>query len=134
MAAGEMNKTQLVLFGNDRQPEEFYDLENDPHEIHNLAKDPKFAADLGKHREMLAGWIAETGDKGQEPESDIGLRCALKRWGAKCVNPEYDRVRPKAGHDAIVQGQSIPLFPTRLSRRSLSVLLATVPKWQRNRG
>ena len=93
MADGEMNETQLLFFGPDRVPEELYDLENDPHEIHNLAKDPKFAAQLKQHRELLAAWIAETGDKGQQPESDVGLRCALKRWGAKCVNPEYDKVR-----------------------------------------
>ena len=42
-------------------------------------------------------WIKKTGDKGQEPESDIGLLCALKRWGNKCVNPEYDRIRHLLG-------------------------------------
>lgn len=95
MAAGEMNETQLVFFSNSRVPEEFYDLENDPHEIHNLANDPKHKAALEQHRKMLAEWIKETGDNGQQPESDIGLKCALKRWGDKCVNPEYDRVRGK---------------------------------------
>lgn len=93
MAEGELNETQLIFFGEDRVPEEFYDLENDPHEIHNLANDPEFAAELERHRKYLAEWIAETGDQGQEPESDIGLKCALDRWGDKCVNPEYDRVR-----------------------------------------
>jgi hypothetical protein len=42
---------------------------------------------------MLKDWIAETGDQGQATESDAGLLAALKRWGDKCVNPEYDRVR-----------------------------------------
>ncbi len=93
MADGKMNKTQLIFFGNDRAPEEFYDLENDPHEIHNLAEDPNHAQALKQHRAFLAQWIRETGDKGQEPESDIGLLSALKRWGNKCVNPEYDKVR-----------------------------------------
>jgi hypothetical protein len=46
-----------------------------------------------QHRAYLAEWIKKTGDKGQQPESDIGLLCALKRWGNNCVNPEYDRVR-----------------------------------------
>lgn len=94
MAAGEMNETQLVFFSEERVPEEFYDLENDPHEIHNLAEDPKYAEELERHRQLLAGWIEETGDKGQTPESDIGLLCTLMRWGDKCVNPEYDKVRP----------------------------------------
>ena len=94
MAAGKMNKTQMIFFGPDgKEPEEFYDLSKDPHEINNLAQNPKFAKQLKKHRAYLAEWIKTTGDKGQEPESDIGLLCALKRWGAKCVNPEYDRVR-----------------------------------------
>lgn len=93
MAKGEMNRTQLIFFGDERAPEELYDLENDPHEIHNLASDPKFAAELNRHRAFLAEWIKETGDQGQQPESDIGLLCTLKRWRDKCVNPEYDKVR-----------------------------------------
>ncbi|NNE91788.1 MAG: sulfatase, partial [Verrucomicrobiales bacterium] len=94
MAAGEMNETQLIFFDPDgKEPEELYNLEDDPHEINNLAKDPKYAGELERHRQILADWIAETGDKGQAPESDIGLLCTLKRWGDKCVNPEYDRVR-----------------------------------------
>ncbi|MCA8989780.1 MAG: sulfatase, partial [Planctomycetaceae bacterium] len=90
-----MNETQLIFFSDSRVPEEFYDLENDPHEIHNLANDPAHRQALEEHRKMLASWIAETGDKGQEPESEIGLRCVLQRWGELCVNPEYDAVRKK---------------------------------------
>jgi len=93
MAAGEMNKTRLLFFGNDRAPEELYDLDKDPHEIHNLAEDPAYAKELARHSQLLASWIADTGDQGQQPESDLGLLCALKRWGNKCVNPEYDRIR-----------------------------------------
>ena len=95
MAAGEMNPTQLVFFGNKKPEEELYDLSNDPHEIHNLAKDARFQSELKKHRAILANWISATGDKGQEIESDAGLLATLKRWGEKCVNPEYDRVRPQ---------------------------------------
>ncbi len=93
MAADEMNETQLLFFGDDRAPEELYDLDNDPHEIHNLAEDPAYAGELTRQRQLLSNWIIETGDRGQQPESDIGLLCTLKRWGDKCVNPEYDRVR-----------------------------------------
>jgi len=95
MANDELNALQRkVLFDPDgKEPEEFYELAKDPHEINNLAKDPAFAKQLQRHRDILAGWIEETGDQGAKPESDIGLLCALKRWGDKCVNPEYDRVR-----------------------------------------
>jgi arylsulfatase A-like enzyme len=99
MAKGEMNEAQLVFFGDEKPAEELYDLEADPHEIHNLAEDPAYAEQLERHREILADWIAETGDKGQQPESDIGLLCTLKRWGDKCVNPEYDKVRDQLPTD-----------------------------------
>jgi len=93
MAAGTLNKDQMTFFAAHKVPEELYDLLNDPHEIHNLAESPRHSAELARHREILAQWIAESGDKGQQPESDIGLLCTLKRWGDKCVNPEYDKVR-----------------------------------------
>ena len=95
MAKEEMNETQLIFFGPKKSPEELYDLSNDPHEIHNLANDPKHKKVLAQHRKLLAGWIKETGDKGQTTESDAGLLATLKRWGDKCVNPEYDRARAK---------------------------------------
>ena len=93
MANGEMNETQLIFFGPKKEPEELYDLANDPHEIHNLANDPKFKKQLLRHRRLLDNWIKETGDQGLKTESDPGLLAVLKRWGVKCVNPEYDRVR-----------------------------------------
>jgi len=95
MAHGEMNEAQLVFFGDQKPAEELYDLAADPHEIHNLAADPVYAEALERHREALAEWITETGDQGQQPESDIGLLSALKRWGDKAVNPEYDKVRDR---------------------------------------
>ena len=93
MAEKKMNEVQKVFFSDKRPAEELYDLENDPHEIHNLATDPKFKAELNRHRKLLAEWIQETGDEGQLPESDLGLLSTLKRWGEKCINPEYERVR-----------------------------------------
>ena len=85
-------------------------MAKDPHEITNLAKDPKYKKELAKHRKILAQWIKETGDKGAKPESDIGLLSTLKRWGAKCVNPEYDKVRHllKAGESTGKPGKKQP--------------------------
>ncbi|QGJ71044.1 Arylsulfatase [Planctomycetales bacterium 10988] len=91
---GELNKVQMLFYGDHKPEEELYDLEADPHEINNLAGDPAYADELEKHRELLDQWIEETGDKGQEPESDAGLLATMKRRGGNvCVNPEYDRVR-----------------------------------------
>jgi arylsulfatase A-like enzyme len=93
MVAGQMNEEQLVFFGENKPAEELYDLANDPNELHNLANDPKYKTVLKKHRRMLECWIEETGDKGQNMESEIGLRCVYQRWGKRCVNPEYDKIK-----------------------------------------
>lgn len=93
MAAGQMNRDQLVFFGAERPAEELYDLERDPHQIRNLAGDPKYAADLERHRQFLTSWIAKTGDKGQQPESDAGLIQVLYERGDVAVNPEYAHLR-----------------------------------------
>ena len=92
-AAGQLDAVQMLFFGPEKPGEELYDLQNDPHEIHNLVGNPRFAGVLEEHRKHLSDWIQETGDLGQVTESDAGLLSALKRWGDKCVNPEYDRVR-----------------------------------------
>jgi arylsulfatase A-like enzyme len=93
MAAGKMNAAQLVFFGPEKPAEELYDLERDPHEIHNLAGDPRYAAELDRHRQLLADWIAKTGDKGQVQEDDAGLIQVLYDRGEVAVNPEYDHLR-----------------------------------------
>ncbi|MEE3218817.1 MAG: sulfatase, partial [Planctomycetota bacterium] len=92
---GKLNAAQSHFMAPDRPAEELYDLNADPHETNNLAGDAAFAPALKRHREILNGWIKTTGDKGQYPESEAGLRAVLLRWGAKCVNPEYDKVREK---------------------------------------
>ncbi len=116
MANGEMNETQLIFFGPHKPAEELYDLTNDPHEIHNLAGDPKFAEQLRRRRKILADWIQQTGDHGQQVESDAGLLAAMKRWGDKCVNPEYDRVRE--AYKLWKAEQTAPSKPTKKAKRA----------------
>ena len=65
-------------------------MEKDPHQVNNLAEDPKFAAELKRHRELLNAWIKDTGDRGEQPESEKNLRAVYKRWAEKCVNPEFE--------------------------------------------
>ena len=93
MAAGEMNDTQALFFGERKPAEELYDLASDPHEVNNLASDPKHADALQRHRQLLNRWMKETNDQGQYPETDAALLAVLKQWRSRCVNPEYDRVR-----------------------------------------
>lgn len=96
-AKGELTPEAAVFVSDRRPAEEFYDLEKDPHEIRNLVGDPEYAAQLQRHRAILANWIKQTDDKGQYPESTEGLLQVMYRWGDKCVNPEYEAVRKKYG-------------------------------------
>ncbi len=76
-----------------RPSEELYDIVNDPYEINNLATDPNYKDQLDKMRNYLTEWIKETGDKGQYPETDKALEIVYQRWGDRCVNTEYDKVK-----------------------------------------
>ena len=79
---------------SDKRPaEELYDLRNDPYEVHNLANDPNYSEQLSKMRDILDNWIKETDDKGQYPESEEELAVIYERWGERCINPEYDKVK-----------------------------------------
>lgn len=73
-----------------RPAEELYDIVNDPHETHNLATDPAYAQTLAMMRERLDGWIEQTNDQGQYPESKEQLQVLKERWGDRAVNKEYD--------------------------------------------
>lgn len=89
-ASGELAEIPEWAFFGKRPSEELYDIEKDPHQVNNLANDPAYAEELKKHRDLLNTWITETGDKGEQPEAENHLRAVHKRWGKKCVNPEYD--------------------------------------------
>jgi arylsulfatase A-like enzyme len=89
---GKLNDVQAAFWCPDRPDEELYDLENDPHETINLANNPNYTSILAEHREILNNWIDKTDDKGQYPESEIGLRCVLNRWTHQCINPEYAKL------------------------------------------
>ena len=77
-----------------------HQVRNAPHDVLRKAEPPHLVIDhawvhpaLGQLRTHLDRWIVETDDQGRFPESDAALRAALKRWGKKAVNPEYERVR-----------------------------------------
>ena len=96
-AKGELGKIPTWAFFGKRPSEELYDLEKDPHQVNNLANDPRFAGELKHHRDLLNKWIKETGDKGEHSESHEHLRAIYKRWGTKCVNPEFDIFKKEDG-------------------------------------
>ena len=95
-ANGELGEIPEQVFFGKRPSEELYDMEKDPHQVKNLADDPKFAEELKRHRNLLTTWIKKTGDKGEQPESEKNLRAIYKRWGKKCVNPEFDVFKKEA--------------------------------------
>ncbi len=80
---------------DERPSEELYDIVNDPYEIHNLANDPQYSDTLKQLRDTLDNWVISTDDKGQYPESEQELQIIYDRWGERCVNKEYDRVKTK---------------------------------------
>ncbi len=75
---------------DERPAEELYDIVNDPDEVNNLALDPAYNEVLETMRARLEGWIKETDDKGQYPESREQLEVIKERWGDRAVNKEYD--------------------------------------------
>ncbi len=92
---GKLSEVQSHFVGPDRPAEELYDLLLDPHETNNLVHSYEYehTMELARHRDILYKWIIETDDKGRFPESDEGLKAAIRRWGERAVNKEYQRVR-----------------------------------------
>jgi N-sulfoglucosamine sulfohydrolase len=72
---GELRGPQLLMFQNRRPVEELYDTQADPWEINNLAGDPAYGKDLARLRGALDDWIAEVGDLGRVPESEM-----VRQW------------------------------------------------------
>jgi N-sulfoglucosamine sulfohydrolase len=67
-AKGELNPFQARFFAPTRPTEELYDLESDPFEIYNLAEKAEYQEPRRTLSALLANWIRETGDMGEEKE------------------------------------------------------------------
>ncbi|QDV25538.1 sulfatase family protein [Aureliella helgolandensis] len=89
-AAGKLNAVQELLFRDIRPSEELYDLKQDPHEIRNLAGDPAYAAPLAELRRKLNDWMDDTGDLGQEPESQEMYDSDMKVYTDRLGGPKFD--------------------------------------------
>ena len=67
---GRMLRTdryKYVVFNGGERPEQLFDLDLDPGEVNNLAGESGTAQVLGRHRELLASWIAQTSDSFRIP-------------------------------------------------------------------
>lgn len=91
--ARKLTPEQAQFWDRERPMEELYDLENDPYELENLATKGPYQDKLFELRKILADWVQNTDDQGQYPEDVEGLRFMTERWGPRCVNPEYQRVK-----------------------------------------
>jgi arylsulfatase A-like enzyme len=68
--AGKLDSlAEKLLFSPTRPPEELYEWNADRWQVKNLAGDPAHAKALAEMRGRLDRWIAETKDRGPEPES-----------------------------------------------------------------
>ena len=91
--------TGQLLFAPTRSPEELYRWREDRWQLDNLAADPAHVKTLAALRDRLDRWMAETGDRGPEPEamyeSDMKVYvgkgnpeveatiATMKRWAAE---------------------------------------------------
>jgi len=67
---GKLNDIQKLILAETRPVEELYDLSTDPFEIKNLVLDKKYMKKLKEMRETLNKWVANTNDKGVDPEPE----------------------------------------------------------------
>lgn len=62
---GRMIRTadfKYVVFDRGANPEQLFHLPSDPGETRSLAQDPAYAAELQRHRDLLAAWTGTSGD------------------------------------------------------------------------
>ncbi|WP_228228383.1 sulfatase family protein [Leeuwenhoekiella parthenopeia] len=91
--AGNLNEVQAKYWKPTKPKEELFDLINDPYEINNLAENAAYKNQLNTMRNHLQKWQDTYGDKGTEPQNPYSLLDMYKRWGERCVNPEFDTIK-----------------------------------------
>jgi hypothetical protein len=66
-----LSAKQKRWFQVPKNPEEFYDLENDPFELNNLIGDKNYSNELNNLRKQLDDWMEEINDLGHMPEKEL---------------------------------------------------------------
>lgn len=67
-AKGKLTREQALFLAPRKPVEELYDLEADPHEVRNLAGSAAHGGTMAEMRARLERWMAETRDRGAQPE------------------------------------------------------------------
>jgi N-sulfoglucosamine sulfohydrolase len=89
-ADGKLSGAQKIFFSESKPKEELYDTAADPHEVVNLAEKPEHQQKLVELRAAMDKWIADTGDLGALPESEL-----VKRGLVKDVLESYENRKVK---------------------------------------
>ena len=66
-----LSPEQKLWFQVPKNPEEFYDLENDPFELNNLIGDNNYSKELNELRKQLDNWMEEINDLGHISEKEL---------------------------------------------------------------
>ena len=66
-----LSPEQKLWFQVPKNPEEFYDLENDPFELNNLIGDDNYSKELNELRKQLSNWMKEINDLGHISEKEL---------------------------------------------------------------
>lgn len=88
---GELTLAQQQLMAPRLPDEELYDIRKDPFEIANLATSttPEHQRALKELRGKLKTWIEDTGDLGQQPESQTDIDIWVKDAAQKHGTPDW---------------------------------------------
>ena len=84
--AGTISATDYPFLAKTRPEEELYDTDADPNELHNLVDSPEHQETLTKMASVLALWIQQTGDHGEQPEDPA----IAERWDAQMIEAYKD--------------------------------------------
>ena len=66
-----LSAEQKLWFNVPKNPEEFYDLENDPFELNNLIGEKKYSKEIENLRIQLDNWIDQINDPVNIPEKEL---------------------------------------------------------------
>ena len=109
---GKLNNDQKYWFRKTKTKEEFYIRKSDPYSLHNLIDDPKYQKDITEMRIAMNYWLADVGDKGAIPETDL----LLSMW------PEG--IQPQAHEPEVIIDDDLVTISSDLKGASIAYLIS----------